>query len=655
MINVVNKFKDTDIRTKAKYILMAILSLAIIIGYIMIAKYLLSFKPVNFKKIVIVTVVYFIPFVIRILYDKNIIKLKRVDGLISNLLLYFIVVFGSFIIEEYTWNTSFFELDIKDIVLNSIIISVLLFAFVCIFDNLKTSYIMVLSISYVYGLINHFILLFKGCPPRFNDIYALKTAMSVADSYEFDLNKRIIVGFILLVYAIVIISICSPKRFFIISERKIVKVVKIMVRIVVPLLTIISLFVINFGEKFAITIHAWTPSDTFIENGAPATMLVSISESMVEEPEGYSKEKARSIMEQYDGSETAPQIKPTIIVIMNESYSDIGVIGDFESDEYMEYWNSIEDYVMKGNVYTSVLGGGTCNAEFEFLTGSTMAYVGSGCYPYQSYNLSSSFNLAGFLKEKYNYNTAAFHPYIAENWNRPKVYSVMGFDRFYSEDDMEKAEYISWTISDKSNYEKLKEIEGDTNNPQFIFNVTMQNHGGYTSQLKENVELISVEDKYNQYVDVKNYLTLIREADYAFKDLIEYYRQVDEPIIICMFGDHQPTLDESFLQDISKDENEGIAEAQKRYITPYIIWSNYDLGIGQIDKDMSLNYLMANLLDSVGYKTSYTEYLLDLQKKIPIVNAIGYMTQDGVWHSHEEQNEALQDYKIVQYYELFDK
>lgn len=70
---------------------------------------------------------------------------------------------------------------------------------------------------------------------------------------------------------------------------------------------------------------------------------------------------------------------------------------------------------------------------------------------------------------------------------------------------------------------------------------------------------------------------------------------------------------------------------------------------------MSINYLGATLMDVAGYHTTYTNYLLDLQRKIPVVNACGYQTSDGQWHSLEEENADLDEYKIVQYYEIFGK
>lgn len=44
-----------------------------------------------------------------------------------------------------------------------------------------------------------------------------------------------------------------------------------------------------------------------------------------------------------------------------------------------------------------------------------------------------------------------------------------------------------------------------------------------------------------KYPKVDQYLSLIKKSDTALQELIEYYSQVDEPTIICIFGDHQPS------------------------------------------------------------------------------------------------------------------
>lgn len=90
-------------------------------------------------------------------------------------------------------------------------------------------------------------------------------------------------------------------------------------------------------------------------------------------------------------------------------------------------------------------------------------------------------------------------------------------------------------------------------------------------------------------------------------------------------------------------------------MTPYIIWSNFDLGTEKMEFDMSINYLGANLLNLIGIDTDYTNFLLELEQTIPVINSVGYQTGDGKWHSLKEENELITQYQFLQYYELFDK
>ena len=81
----------------------------------------------------------------------------------------------------------------------------------------------------------------------------------------------------------------------------------------------------------------------------------------IEEPDGYSKEKAENILNKYtsdiiEGEEE----KPVIIAIMNESLSDLNDLGSLgETEDVMWYLNSMDDFLEKGKTFMSVRGGGT--------------------------------------------------------------------------------------------------------------------------------------------------------------------------------------------------------------------------------------------------------------------------------------------------------
>lgn len=502
-------------------------------------------------------------------------------------------------------------------------------------------------------MVNHYVLLFKGCPPFPSDILAIGTAAQVMGQYTYCLSDSIIYGTLCLLY-ILFILLYFPHA---VTEKYAIRkrIIFIICGMAELILSFVILYNTNFTNIFKLAEAEWDDKSAgFRANGAPLTFFLGLQNMKIKEPKGYSITTAENVLSQYSSEETkdiaSEDELPSIIVIMNESFSDLSVLGTFESEPYLSNYNALEDYIVKGYTYASVFGGGTCNSEFEFLTGHSMANFNDGIYPYQQLFLGNTFNLVDIFSEL-GYETIAMHPCLEKNWNRKSIYQQFGFDDFLSIEDMESIRNIRWYASDEYTYEQLIRIYENRSAPLFLFDVTLQNHGGYneTSTLGE-IEPIYIEEKYQQYYDVVTYLTLIRESDNAFADLIHYFSQQEDPVIVCMFGDHQPALNEKFYDALMGSEY----EAEKKYMTPYIIWSNYDLGVEQKEIDMSINYLGANLLDLIGLHTAYTDFLLKLEETIPVINSVGYQTSDGKWHQLNEENELLTEYEFLQYYELFD-
>ena len=208
-------------------------------------------------------------------------------------------------------------------------------------------------------------------------------------------------------------------------------------------------------------------------------------------------------------------------------------------------------------------------------------------------------------------------------------------------------------ISDKTSFEKV--IETYENKPEdkpaFIFNVTMQNHGGYTDTYWNFTNTINAKGLGNDALN--QYLSLIKLTDSDLSSLISYFKEQDEKTIIVFFGDHQPndTVASSVLAENGMDySNLSTEETYLRYQVPYVVWANYDIQEAQ-NQDMSVNYLAANVLKTAGVPTSdYQNFLLELQKAYPIISAI--RTEDVKADTDEEM---LKKYKILQYYRLFDQ
>lgn len=511
----------------------------------------------------------------------------------------------------------------------------------------------------VYALINLVVIDGRGYPIAPSDLFAIATAADVSSAYRLSLDARQLIC-CLLALALIAMEILLTVRILPRPDRGHWKRA-VCIRLAALILgagSLTWLWKNPILKENGIEPHIWNRIAGTNYNGAVLDFFINLQYLFVEKPEDYSLERAEEILQSYLGedylSETGTAAEtPNIIYIMNESLQDFSMCGDLITNiDPLEYIHSLQEAqeVSWGRCYVSIFGAGTSNSEFEALTGHTMAYFPSGSNVYQQYMTSTTYSLPYYLKSL-GYSTTAIHPCPATNWNRLKTYESMGFDAFLSIDDFEDP-LIYRYISDQSCYEKIIETyeAKKDDGPVFIFNVTMQNHGSYSLRMDfpEDVNVLN-----GDYPKADQYLSSINLSDEAFAMLIDYFSNVEEPTMIVMFGDHQPSLESEFYnQHLGMvGQSWTLADVQEEYFTPYIVWTNYSDETEV--KDISCNLLSNLVLDTAGIPLlPYQRFLALLQEQIPVMDAAGYQTTDGVWHSYSEETEVsqlLEDYHILQY------
>lgn len=552
------------------------------------------------------------------------------------------------------------NIGLKYWIINVAILEIIFIFFYYICFPYRITVIIFYGIGVVFSIANYCVGIFRnGNAIMPSDIPALKTAMNVSSNYKIELPINSF-KWISLAIICCVVTVCVCRM---IENRMKIKT-RICLGGLILVLTLSGYMGIDFKNGYyKINLDYWEISNSYYKYGIPVTFLTLCQNTKVKKTENYKKESVIEVYNTYDDNNNREQNitddkRPTVIAIMNESWSDLNIIHDFESNpDYMPFWHSFDTPVMKGDLLVSVHGSRTCNTEFEFLTGASMRNLPRWSYPYQQYSLKTLPSLAREFKNN-GYDTVAIHPGKPENWNRKNALLNLGFDRFIDKNDFIDPEYIGYFISDKSCYDKIIEEFKNKEKEKFIFAVTIQNHGGYNSSRFNNDEMVQLGSELNTYTDAREYLTLIQKADQALESLFTYFEKIDEPVIICIFGDHQPYLDEEFyeklyghsLKELSSEEEE------KRYMTPYLIWSNYDTGIQKERKNTSANFLGTLLLNASGIlENPFYEYIYSMQQEITEMNRDYYRTKDGVLHKSDEDDEWLKEYQDMQYYEMFDK
>lgn len=552
---------------------------------------------------------------------------------------------------------------------NILIFELIAWTLYLLIGRMTTALRIELALALAFGLTNHYVMAFRSTPFVPWDLLSVRTAASVAQNYDFTPTPRMIVVTVLFVLLMVAVRVL----------RKVPRI-KLPIRLGSAVLCGLALCLFvntlqqeTFQNKHYLYPFLFTPAYMTKVNGMAVTFAMDLAYVAVDKPEGYSAEEAQKTLEQYgntdnvfaDDEENTNDSKnrgedannkdlPNIIVIMDEAFSDLSVVGDLETNEdYMPFMHKMQqgaDHTITGYAQVSVCGGNTANSEFEFLTGNTMSFLPSGSIPYQQYITKDTPSLASYLASL-GYETYAQHPYYASGWNREKVYPLLGFEHLNFIDDYANKTYVRKYVSDDADMQHIIDTyeNKEDGKPAFIFNVTMQNHGGYTdafSNLSEDVHATN----YNSEV-LDRYLSLIRLTDQSLEKLVDYFSNVDEKTVIVFFGDHQPSdTVAAQVQDSMLLPGESVPDEQlrKRYQVPYLVWANYDID-GATQQNTSLNYLSAEVLKAAGVPTdAYQNFLLDLQKSYPVMSAAGRTDA-----SDADEN-MLNTYKKLQYYNLFE-
>ena len=542
----------------------------------------------------------------------------------------------------------------------------------------------------VYGLANYFVLEFRGAPIQPWDILSIGTAASVADNYEYRLDKdalTALIGLLVLLAAEFFLradfygpfksrralkkeaaagsapKADTPERTP--AKRRRVIIVRTALCLVTGLLCFGYTKMLHnedfVQKKLRLYDKLFTPTTIQFKNGTVTAFLMELQYMSVEKPSGYNEKDAREALASYETAGT-PANTPNIIVVMNEAFSDPAVLGGFTTNEdYMPFVHSLlrgaEDTV-SGLLNVSVKGGNTANTEFEYLTGNSMAFLPYGSIPYQQYIKNETPSMASWLSG-FGYRTVAMHPYRAAGWDRNKVYPLMGFDEMYFQEFYKDSGVIRKYVSDEADYEKIIQIyeQKEPGEPLFLFNVTMQNHSSYNDWADyDNFSPdITVDGSDSEVLSA--YLSLMKLSDQATERLVDYFAKEEEDTVIVFFGDHQPT--DSVVNPVLKlngtsSSSLSTEKEALRYQVPFFIWANYDIE-EESGLNISANYLASRTLDAAGLpKPGYFSFLSELEKQAPVISANHVSLSDGTFSSADDQDELLREYKTFQYHQLFD-
>lgn len=564
---------------------------------------------------------------------------------------------SAFYLSQFVYGADLGQLAPGIVLANALCIGALYYPLCAVTARPALSCVVLHLLLGLWGAANYFVSVFRGSPVLPWDLTALGTAAAVSGSYDFTPTWRMVLALVLIALLAAALVLLRRAGLLPLPRRRLPLRAGCLAA---GLLCLIPVLRPQLLGDFGVRTDVWDQAGAYRTGGTVAVFLRNTEFMSVEEPEGVTYERLSQIMSQVSPAGT-PQVgaeRPNIVAIMNESWADFEEFGQLSLTQSVTDFIRSLDNAVWGHAYTSVFGAGTSASEFEFLTGNSMAFLPSGSIPYQQYILDESPSLASLLRDQ-GYRTLAFHPGERTSWQRNQAYPLLGFQDFKCGEDMDvPQEMAHGYVSDRSDFQQIIwEFEHkQAGEPLFLFNVTIQNHGSYTDP--DYPAQVQLTDAPGAYPMAEQHLTLVNETDQAFQLLVDYFSQYDEPTLIVMFGDHQPSVEQAFLDKaygVVQDEM-SMEQYMDKFRVPFVIWANYPLEL-EGPADTSLNFLGQYLLRYAGIESdSYGQYLWDLQTQLPAITFVGYLDPAGKAYSHLETNaytEKILDYQRLQYDRLF--
>ncbi len=512
----------------------------------------------------------------------------------------------------------------------------------------------------VFGLTlaNWYKLAFRNDPLMFEDLLLAKEAGNMLGRYSLFMTKLLAIALFCIGLGALVILFCARGRFKPGWLRFALAGGLLVLTAPVSLLytdgTIYSVHTQNFDH-----INRWAATQVYTSKGFLYPFLHSVSSAFEHKPEGYDKKAVEALLGEYQPGEIAEERQVDLIGIMLEAYNDFSKYPQipFVQDPY-EAYHQLEEESFTGNLVTEIFAGGTVQSERAFVTG--YAELGSFRGKSNSY--------MWYLRDQ-GYQTTGSHPCYSWFYNRANINPNLGFESYLFFDN-HYGELAGGNIArDNVLFPELARLHGESMDsspaPYASFSVTYQGHGPYNTGVNDWGENFIRPGVFSQETEniFNNYMGSVRSTSRELAAFVDSYRELDRPVVIVVFGDHNPWLGDGnsvyteMGLDLGLDSKEGFLNY---YSTRYLIWAN-DAAKERLGRDfagegpdLSPCFLMNQVFELCGWEgPAYMQYTDQLRESLPVIQSGGAcVTAQGEYlpQPEGEVREKIQEFQQVQYY-----
>ncbi|QUL57445.1 LTA synthase family protein [Paenibacillus tritici] len=400
----------------------------------------------------------------------------------------------------------------------------------------------------------------------------------------------------------------------------------------------------------------WNQKVNYTQNGFVYAFAGNLRQSLMEKPEGYSREAVEAVAAKYSALpdtpvQASPEEQPNILFMMNEAFFDPTRLPGYTlSEDPLKFIHGAAEQTPSGYLLSPEFGGNTANVEFEALTGLSMYFLGDGTIPYQQriVKMSSLPSIVSILKER-GYQARAVHPFDETFYNRNRVYPLLGFDSFTSEKDLPDAARLTpgGYISDKAAVQEAVRQLKDASAPTFLHLVTMQNHFPFTKGMN-GPNTITVEGgRPEQKDELETYVQDTKLTDEALAYMQQELLKLERPTIAVFWGDHLPALTAGIYTEAGWDQ-----KPRLKHETQLLILANFEIGKEPLGT-LSPAFLGPAVFRLSGQSLpAYYKLLEQVRAEIPGLSKkvlIGPGNSGVLQELTPDQQELLNDYRLIEY------
>lgn len=329
-------------------------------------------------------------------------------------------------------------------------------------------------------------------------------------------------------------------------------------------------------------------------------------------------------------NEETSSVRPHILLILSESFFDVTRLENVEfSEDPLPNFHRLCQSSTNGSFLSSAYAGGTGIVELETLTGfadhllkeadSLTALTRKDADVYESLP-----SIARDLRAD-GYETFYIHGHNASLYRRTETMPALGFDSVIFSDDFETpVSFDGGYLSDDTLVNEIlyrfENRAGDS--PVFMQITSMENHQPYTAEKYPGIASLLSESPLteDERAVLDAYVTGLQHADAALGRLVDYFSQLDEPVMLVLYGDHRPSLmlsDDATVysaigQVSTADSLQWTSEELCEMLsTDYLIWTNYEAE-PEPDHLESSHFLGADILRRAGLRRcTYFDWLIE--------------------------------------------